>query len=68
MNGIAQLAVHWFYGDSSAERVEFSRAKFQNCRQRVIEALKSKGDISCSSDRLLPEIFERYPVKGKRLQ
>jgi hypothetical protein len=65
MNGIAQLAVHWFYSDTSAERVEFSRAKFENCRQRVVEAIASKGNIYYSSDRSLPEMFERYPVKGK---
>jgi len=65
MNGIAQLSVHWFYGDTSADTLEFSIAKYENCRRRIDEAIKSKACVYYSSDYFLPSVFERFPIIGK---
>jgi hypothetical protein len=65
MNGTSQLVVHWFYGDTSAPTLTFSKEKFQNCKERIRQAIARKESIYYSSDVLLPEVFEDYPIRDE---
>lgn len=66
MNGFARIVVKWFYADTFAKELFFSKEKFLMCKNRIAKAIKTKNSfIYYESDKYLPTIFRKYPIKNK---
>ena len=67
MNGLARVNVDWFYGDTSGETITWTKEFYQELKVTVARAVKDRGNIYYSTDYLLAEIFDKYPITKKTI-
>jgi hypothetical protein len=65
MNGLARINVDWFYGDTSGETITWTKEFYQELKGIVVRAVKEYGNVYYSTDCLLAEIFDKYPITAK---
>lgn len=65
MNGFARIKFDWYFSDTSGEVLNWSNDFYKDLKKTVSKAVKEKGNIYYSTDRLLPDVFKKYPVSSK---
>lgn len=65
MNGFVRIKFDWYYSDTSAEVLNWTHDFYMDIENAVSRAVEEKGNIYYSTDHLIPEIFQKYPISLK---
>ena len=65
INGMIRIKFDWFFGDTSGEILNWTNDFYNDLKNTVSEAVKKGGNIYYSTDHLMPEVFNKYPVASK---
>lgn len=65
MNGFVRVKFDWYYSDTSGEVLNWTNIFYNDLKKTVSSAIKEKGNIYYSTDHLIPEMFQKYPINSK---